>query len=184
MCNKPPQKRDELKKHTILKKRAAFAGSFDPPTFGHIDIIKRAAALFDELIVVSAEDDEKNYLFSAEERRALLESVVKDFKNVSVDVCPSGTLLVDFLHKKNIPVIVRAFRNGIDFEKERALEAVNKTIRPDIETVFLFCKNELSFVSSSAVSTLVLYDTDISSFVPCVIEDAVRKKIKKIKEKK
>jgi len=154
---------------------AAFPGSFDPPTLGHIDIIGRAARIFDRLTVLLAENKDKFCLFTVEKRLEMLRLVTKKHKNVTVDMCPADTLLVDFLRERGINVMVRGIRGGGDFENESALAAVNRMLDETIETVFVPCRPEFSAVSSSAVRTLALFNRDLSAFVPGEIEAGLHK---------
>ncbi|MDR3324805.1 MAG: pantetheine-phosphate adenylyltransferase [Spirochaetaceae bacterium] len=152
--------------------RAAFPGSFDPPTLGHLDLIERARRIFEELVVLVAENPAKNNLFSAEERCALVRGLVSKMNNVSVDVCPASSLLVDFLRKERIDFIVRGVRDYKDWHEEGELAAVNnllsagKTNRAGVETVFLPTRPELSVVSSSAARTIARLGGDASFFIP------------------
>ncbi|GHU79802.1 phosphopantetheine adenylyltransferase [Spirochaetia bacterium] len=115
--------------------KAAFPGSFDPPTLGHLNIIQRAASIFDELLVVVAENRQKKYLFSADERVSMITELVKDRQNVSVVICDS--LIVDFLQKQDIKLLVRGVRGVDDFSYEFELSMMNKSLDPRIETIFM-----------------------------------------------
>ncbi|MDR2864971.1 MAG: pantetheine-phosphate adenylyltransferase [Spirochaetaceae bacterium] len=167
-------------------KRAVFAGSFDPPTLGHLDIMRRASRIFDELIVVIAGNPEKNNLFPAEIRGNMIREISKKITNLSVDICPPHVLLVDFLREKKIDVLVRGLRHGVDFERERELSSINRILsaarKPEdqengdsgIETVFLSSKPEFSAISSSAVRFIADYHGDLSGFIPPELVSAVR----------
>ncbi|MDR3300987.1 MAG: pantetheine-phosphate adenylyltransferase [Spirochaetaceae bacterium] len=171
-------------------KRAVFPGSFDPPTFGHLDIIERGSRIFDELIVVVAENPAKNNLFSAEERCAMIRRLTEKIKNASVDICPASLLLVDFLRQKNIDFIVRGLRDYDDWKEESELASVNKILSagkktaeavpvyPGVETVFLSTRPELSVISSSAVRTIACFNGDLSFFIPAEVATAIHKKMK------
>jgi pantetheine-phosphate adenylyltransferase len=154
--------------------RAAFPGSFDPPTFGHIDIIERSRSIFDEIIVVIAENRQKQYLFSAEERRLMMTEMVKDWKNVTVTLC--DTLIVDMLKRLNIKIMIRGVRNVPDFSYESELSMMNKALSPEIETIFMMTRPEYLVLRSSSVRELAAFDGDLSALVPPVAADALRKK--------
>ncbi|MDR0662839.1 MAG: pantetheine-phosphate adenylyltransferase [Spirochaetaceae bacterium] len=157
--------------------RAAFPGSFDPPTFGHIDIIERSRAVFDELVVVIAENKQKQYLFSAEERRVMMAGMVKDWENVTV--MPCDTLIVELLRRENIKIMVRGVRNVTDFSYESELSMMNKALSPGIETIFMMTRPEYIVLRSSSVRELAAFDGDLSGLVPPVVADALRKKYSK-----
>ncbi|MDR1257140.1 MAG: pantetheine-phosphate adenylyltransferase, partial [Spirochaetaceae bacterium] len=144
--------------------RAAFPGSFDPPTFGHIDIIERSRSIFDEIVVVIAENKQKRYLFSAEERRALMVELVKDWENVTVTLC--DTLIVDMLKQQNIRIMIRGVRNVPDFSYESELSMMNKALSPDIETIFMMTRPEFLVLRSSSVRELAAFNGDLSALVP------------------
>jgi pantetheine-phosphate adenylyltransferase len=154
--------------------RAAFPGSFDPPTFGHIDIIKRCRSLFDELVVVIAENKQKHYLFSAEERRAMIAEMVKDWENVTV--MPCNTLIVDLLERQNIKIMVRGVRNVTDFSYEAELSMMNKALSPGIETIFMMPRPEYLVLRSSSVRELAAFNGDLTALVPPVVAEALHKK--------
>lgn len=178
-------------------KKAAFPGSFDPPTFGHLDIIERASAIFDELVVVVALNPEKNNVFPGGERVSLLKELVEKFDNVTVMSCPESMLLVDFLQEHHIEVLVRGLRDTIEFSKEVELAAINRMLssrhsaknkntvkHAGIETIFLPSKPEFTVVSSSAVRTIADYSGDLSAFIPPKVVSALRKKFNTERNKK
>jgi pantetheine-phosphate adenylyltransferase len=154
--------------------RAAFPGSFDPPTFGHIDIIERSRSIFDEIVVVIAENKQKSYLFSAEERRDMMTEMVKEWKNVTVTLC--DTLIVDLLKQLNIKVMVRGVRNVLDFFYESELSMMNKALSPGIETIFMMTRPEYLVLRASSVRELAAFNGDLSALVPPVVVNALRKK--------
>ena len=154
--------------------RAAFPGSFDPPTFGHIDIIERSRSIFDELVVVIAENKQKQYLFSAEERCAMMSEMVKEWKNVTLMLC--DTLIVDLLKQQNIRVMVRGVRNVTDFSYESELSMMNKSLSPGIETIFMMTRPEFLVLRASSVRELAAFNGDLSALVPPIVADALRKK--------
>ncbi|MDD6405173.1 MAG: pantetheine-phosphate adenylyltransferase [Clostridiales bacterium] len=144
--------------------RAIYPGSFDPVTLGHLDIIKRSAEMFDELIVGVLVNTAKSPLFSLEERVNMLENVVSDIPNVRV-VGFEG-LLVDFARQNDIKVIVRGLRAVTDFEYELQIAQSNRKVAPDIDTVFLTTNIEYSYLSSSIVKEYASFGVDVKDFVP------------------
>jgi pantetheine-phosphate adenylyltransferase len=156
--------------------KAAFPGSFDPPTLGHLNIIQRAAAMFDELLVVVAENRQKKYLFSAEERVSIIEDLVKDRNNVSVAVC--DTLIVDFLQQRDIKLLVRGVRGVDDFSYEFELSMMNKTLDPRIETIFMTTDPEYFVLRSSSIKELASFHGNISGMVPPQVAEALKAKFR------
>lgn len=156
---------------------AAFPGSFDPPTLGHINIIQRASAIFDEICVVIAENHLKKYFFNAEERFELMSSLVKPWKNVSVALCRG--LVVDFMKEKGISLLLRGIREG-DFSYEFELSMMNKQLNPDIETVFLTTEPKYSFIRSSTIKEIGSFGGDISLMVSPEVTRAIKEKLKNI----
>ena len=155
--------------------KAAFPGSFDPPTLGHLDIIKRAAGLVDELLVVIAENRQKKYLFSAAERIEMIRQLTKDFGNVSVTSCDS--LIVNFLQKQGIRLLIRGIRGMEDFSYEFELSIMNKALNSNIETIFMTTDPEYLILRSSSIKELASFGGDVSGMVPPPVADALRKKI-------
>jgi pantetheine-phosphate adenylyltransferase len=154
--------------------KAAFPGSFDPPTLGHLNIIRRAASIFGELVVVVAENREKKYLFSAEERVSLIKELTKDQDHVSVVVCDS--LIVDFLQKQDISILVRGVRGMNDFAYEFELSMMNKALDPRIETIFMTTDPEYFVLRSSSIKELASFQGNISGMVPPLVADALKAK--------
>jgi len=155
--------------------KAAFPGSFDPPTLGHLDIIRRAAGLFDELLVVVAVNKQKKYLFSAAERIEMIRQLTKDFGNVSVTSCDS--LIVNLLREQGIRLLIRGIRGMEDFSYEFELSMMNKAIDSSIETIFMTTDPEYLILRSSSIKELASFGGDISGMVPPPVVDALRKKI-------
>lgn len=143
--------------------KAVYAGSFSPPTLGHMDIIERAAALFDEVVVAVLSQAEKKYLFSPEDRREMLETVTAGLPNVRV-VSDHG-LLVDLVKRENADVIVRGLRNTADLLFEMQLAQANRLIG-GAETVFLSCRPEYSMISSTIVRDCAMHGAPIELMVP------------------
>jgi len=155
--------------------KAAFPGSFDPPTLGHLDIIRRAAGLFDELLVVIAENRQKKYLFSAAERIEMIRQLTGEFNNVTVTSCDS--LIVNFLRKQNIRLLIRGIRGMEDFSYEFELSMMNKALDSSIETIFMSTDPEYLVLRSSSIKELASFGGDVSGMVPPPVADALRKKI-------
>ena len=151
-------------------------GSFDPITYGHIDIIKRSAQLFDEVIVAILVNPDKKYLFTLEEREEMINESIKDFNNVKVDSF-SG-LLVNYAKKVNSTVIVRGLRAVSDFEYEMQLTFMNKALDDNIETFYMMANKQYSFISSSIVKGVSGFGADLSKFVPKHVEERLEKKVK------
>ncbi len=154
--------------------RAVYPGSFDPITNGHIDIIHRASQLFDEVIVAVLNNSQKTYLFSLEEREALVKEVIGQYENLSVDHF-SG-LLVDFSKQAGVDVIVRGLRAVSDFEYEMQISLLNRQLLPELETVFFVSTGEYGYLSSSLVREVALHGGDLQSFVPEPVERALQEK--------
>ena len=160
----------------MKRKIAIVPGSFDPITYGHIDIIKRSAQLFDEVIVAILVNPDKKYLFTLEEREEMINESIKDFNNVKVDSF-SG-LLVDYAKKVNSTVIVRGLRAVSDFEYEMQLTFMNKALDDNIETFYMMANKQYSFISSSIVKGVSGFGADLSKFVPKHVEERLEKKVK------
>ena len=158
------------------KNNALFPGSFDPPTYGHLDIIRRAAALYGKLYVVVADNISKKTVFSASERKDLLCRMVKDIKNVEV-VTWNGTS-VGFAEKHDCKVIVRGVRAINDFYAEFELAMVYKQMNPEIEILFMPTDPVLSLVRSSMIKEMVLFGADVSKCVPEYVAQSIKEKLK------
>jgi len=156
---------------------AVCPGSFDPVTYGHLDIIKRGAKVFDKVYVVVLNNSSKKPLFTVEERLDLLREVTKSFPNVSVDSFHG--LLVDYARSKSANAILRGLRAVSDFEYEMQITSMNRVLDENIETFFVMTNNQYSFLSSSIVKEVAKYDGNISELVPTVVEEALRKKFSK-----
>lgn len=158
-------------------KRAVYPGSFDPFTNGHLDIVKRAGLIFDEVIVLVASNKGKKSLFSIEERVEMIKRSLSDFQNVVVD--STSSLIVDYMKAHSASFIIRGLRNTIDFEYEYTLENNNLFLDGTIETVYLTSRKENIALSSSAVREYMAYGVDCSSLVPEAVMDALGDKYKK-----
>ncbi len=157
--------------------KAIYPGSFDPVTYGHLDVIKRAASLFDALDVIVMHNPNTTSYFSIEERIAMLKKVTKDLPNVVVHTRKG--LAVDAARDFGANVLIRGIRAVMDFEYELQQATANMILANDIETVFLLTKPEYSFLSSSAVKQIALNGGDLSKFVPPEIKDDILSKFKK-----
>ena len=151
-----------------------YPGSFDPVTIGHLDIIKRSALLVDQLIIGVLNNSKKNPVFTAEERKEMIESVVKDIPNVKVEVFDG--LLVEFAKLKKAEVIFRGLRAVTDFEYELQIAQTNHIENTDIETIFLTTNLQYSYLSSTIVKEFASYGGDISKFVPEQFVDRIYEK--------
>lgn len=153
-------------------KRAVYPGSFDPVTYGHLDVIKRAASVFDELIVSILNNKEKKPLFSLEERVKILEKATEDLPNVKVDSF-SG-LLIDYAKNKDIHVAIRGLRAITDFEYELQIAQTNRILsKESLDTMFFTTNLEYSYLSSSSVKEIASFGGDISMCVPDFVADMV-----------
>ncbi|MDR1126875.1 MAG: pantetheine-phosphate adenylyltransferase [Treponema sp.] len=152
-------------------RRAVFAGSFDPPTLGHTDIIERAAALFDELLVVAAHNSQKKSFFSLEERIEMLERLTQSLKNVHI--FGHDSLVTDFMKEQNALILVRGLRAQADFAYEMEIAAIYKAIDPRIETIFIPSNPKFLAVRSSTVKELAMFHVDVSSMVPPLVLSAL-----------
>ena len=158
--------------------RAIYPGSFDPVTLGHLDIIKRASKIFDELIVDVLNNNSKSPLFSVEKRVKMLNDVVKDLPNVKV--MSFEGLLVDFARKVDAQIIVRGLRAVTDFEYELQMSQTNTVLNENVDTIFFTTSLEYAYLSSSTVREAAYFGADISKFVP---ESVVQQVYDKFKER-
>lgn len=157
-------------------KIAIYPGSFDPVTAGHLNIIRRAAGIFDKLIVCVMVNAGKNPMFTLEERVDLIRRITKDLPNVEVDC--SNELLAEYARRKGSCVIVKGLRAGSDFENEFTMAMVNRKINPELDTMFLTAEHQYMYLSSSTVKELGSYDVDLSEFLPAEIIPDFQRKIK------
>lgn len=153
-----------------------YPGSFDPVTYGHLDIIKRAAAVMDHLIVAVLKNNGKTPLFSVDERVNMLKAVTKDMENV--EVMSFSGLLVKFAKEHDVKVIVRGLRAVTDFEYELLMSQTNRVMDPDVDTIFFTTDLDYAYLSSSTVREIASYGGDISKFVPPYVEESIKKKLK------
>ncbi len=164
-------------------KIALYPGSFDPITYGHIDVLRRAKRLFDKLIVAVIENPRKTPLFGVEERRRLVEEALKEEGICGVEVITYSGLLVECAKQMGALAVVRGLRATSDFDYEFQLALTNRDLDSDIETVFLMTAGQYSFLSSSIVKEIKLYGGDVSKFVPRCVERALEEKLRHLREK-
>ena len=161
-------------------KIAIYPGSFDPITTGHLNIIQRAAKIFDKLIVcVMVNAGKRSPMFSREERVELIRRVTKDMPNVEVDC--SSELLADYARRKGDCVIVKGLRAGSDFENEFQMALINHKINPNLDTMFLTAEHQFTYLSSSMVKELGSYNVDLTDFLPAEIIPDFQERIKNIR---
>ncbi|CCY07884.1 phosphopantetheine adenylyltransferase [Coprobacillus sp. CAG:698] len=162
-------------------KIAVYPGSFDPVSNGHIDIIKRAAKIFDKLYVLVSVNPVKKYWFTTTERVNMLRETTKDLDNVIVE--SDDRLVLKYAKEKNANVIIRGLRNIIDYENEISLFQFNRSIDPSIDTFVLFPSSNNLFLSSSSIKELVKFGSDISPYVPKELVEFITKKISDFSKK-
>ncbi|WP_312425978.1 pantetheine-phosphate adenylyltransferase [Lacrimispora sp.] len=156
-------------------RKAVYPGSFDPVTFGHLDIIERSARMSDHLIIGVLNNNSKTPLFSVEERVNMLKSLTKDLPNV--EVISFGGLLVDFVRANQADAVIRGLRAVTDFEYELQIAQTNRVMAPEIDTVFLTTNLKYSYLSSSIVKEIAAYGGEINTFVPACVAERVMKKM-------
>jgi pantetheine-phosphate adenylyltransferase len=163
-------------KETTSLKTAIYPGSFDPITLGHVDIIERISKMFDQVVVVVSESSQKAYLFSAKERKHLVEKALAHLGNIEVDIHEG--LTVDYMKKKKARVIVRGLRAVVDFEYEMTMANINKKLDPGLETLLVFASPEYYYVSSRGVKEVARYKGSLDGLVPDVVKAPLSKKLK------
>lgn len=157
--------------------RAVYAGSFDPLTYGHLDIINRGSDLFDELIIAIGENPQKKYLLSVEHRIEILRQVTTERDNVSI--CSFQGLLVEFCKQKEANIILRGLRAVTDFEFEFQIGLANMDMAPQIETVFLIAEPKHIFISSSLVKEIAMNDGNVERYLPQISRHFLLESLKK-----
>lgn len=158
---------------------ALYPGSFDPITYGHLDILERATELFDKVIITIAVNKQKETVFTGNERETLIEKCLKNKEWADrAEIQQFTGLLVDFAKEKDAQTLVRGVRQVSDFEYEFRMALTNRRLAPDVDTVFLMPNEQLTFISASLVKEIAYWDGDLSSFVPEHVADALRKKFK------
>lgn len=157
--------------------KAVYPGSFDPITYGHLDVIKRGIKIFDKLIVAVADNIAKQTLFTKEERVEMIKHVIKPYKRVYVD--SFSELVTDYAKKQKANVILRGIRTISDFENEFQMALTNRGLASDIETIFVMTHEEYSYINSRLVKEIAMFGGDIKKFVPKIVEKFLREKFKK-----
>ncbi|MCO7174602.1 pantetheine-phosphate adenylyltransferase [Sporolactobacillus kofuensis] len=155
---------------------AVYPGSFDPVTFGHLDILQRGLSVFDHIIIAVLNNSRKDPLFSVEERVDFLRQATAHLESVTVDSFDG--LLVDYVQKKKANIVLRGLRAISDFEYELQISAINKHLNPEIETCFMMTSNHYSFLSSSMVKEAAMYGGSVHELVPEPVEKALNQKFK------
>ena len=158
--------------------KAIYAGTFDPVTNGHLDIIERASRMYDHLYVTIFNNPHKQTMFSLEERIELLQQVTQDFPNVTIDY--SDALAVEYAKKVGATVLVRGLRATMDFEYELQMASANQYLDDSVDMVFLMTRPNHSFISSLTVKEIACHHHSVEDLVPKVVEDALKRKINKL----
>ncbi len=154
--------------------KVMYPGSFDPITIGHLDLIERSSKLFDEVLVAIMKNDQKQGTFSMDERLKMAQEAVSHLDNVEVKV--GSGLTIDFAREEGCSTLIRGIRAVMDYETELQQATANRTLAPDLETIFLIASPEYSYVSSSLARELAHYEADLSHFVPKNVEKALKEK--------
>ena len=155
-------------------RRAVYPGTFDPVTYGHLDVIKRGSKIFDELVVAVGHNPLKDPLFTINERMDMISKNTKNISNIKVD-CFKG-MLIDYMKEMQTNVILRGIRTVSDFEYEFQRALTNRVLKVDIETVFIMTSQEYSFLNTSLIKEAVSLGGDISKFVPSDVEKLLQQK--------
>jgi pantetheine-phosphate adenylyltransferase len=163
-------------------RRVIYPGTFDPVTYGHIDVIKRAMELFDEVVVTVAKNPAKTEMFTLEERIDMLKESLKEYPNVVVD--SFGGLVVDHARQLGAVGIIRGLRAISDFEYEFQMALMNRKLNKDFKTIFLMPNEKYTYLNSTIIRNLAQFEADISEFVPPYVAEKLKEKSKSIKEKK
>lgn len=160
--------------HPPIARLAVYAGSFDPITLGHVDLVARASALFSDVVVALGVHPTRQPLFTIDERLALVQTIAKDFPNVTV--ASFDGLLIDFCRKIGARVIVRGLRAATDFEYELQIAHANADLSPEVDTIFLPTRTNYGFLSASLVREIATHGGDVSRYAPKAVRDALEKK--------
>lgn len=158
---------------------ALYPGTFDPVTYGHLDIIERASFLFDKVIVAIATNPAKIPLFSLKERIKMLKLSIEKYKNIEID--SFNGLLVEYAKKKNVSLIIRGLRAVSDFEYEFQMSLTNRKLAPEITTIYMMPNEKYTYLNSSLVRELMRLNADVTDFVPDFVIETFRRKLKKIR---
>ncbi|MBL7157335.1 MAG: pantetheine-phosphate adenylyltransferase [Candidatus Omnitrophica bacterium] len=160
-----------------MNRKSLYPGTFDPVTYGHLDIIERASKLYDEVFVCVAHSEEKKPLFSVKERVSMLKKATANVKNVTVEDFKG--LVVEYAREKGTRVIIRGLRMISDFEFEFQMALTNRKLAKDIETVFMMTSDSYSYLSSKLIKEAVTLGADVKSFVPSFVADKLKEKLSK-----
>lgn len=172
---RPPLDEAVRLRYCVSMFKVLLPGTFDPPTNGHLNILRRASRLFDEVEVVIAANLEKEHLFTPEERLAMMKALAQDMKNVTVTIW--GGLIVDFAEKIGVSVILRGVRALADFDYEFELSLMNRSLNTKIETIFLPTDQKYSVLRSSAIKEVARFGGDVSGMVPPIVARALKEKL-------
>ena len=159
-----------------MKSRAVYPGTFDPVTYGHIDLIRRALKIFDEVVVAVAHNPGKRPLFSVKERVDLLKRVTQDLPGVTIDAFDS--LVVDYVRRKQARVVIRGLRMLSDFEYEFQMALTNRKLSDDVETIFMMPSEQYAYVSARLLKEAGAFGANLSAFVPSFVAAALRRKLR------
>lgn len=159
-----------------MRPRAVYPGTFDPVTYGHIDLIKRALKIFDRVIIAVAHNPEKKPLFTVEERITMLKRATKGLKGVVIEDFDS--LVVDYARRKGASVVIRGLRMLSDFEYEFQMALTNRKLAEDIETIFMMPSEQYSYLSSKLIKEAVALGADVKAFVPKFVKKALAEKLR------
>lgn len=162
-----------------MSEQVIYAGTFDPVTYGHIDLIKRASRIFSEVIIAVAHNPQKEPLFTVKERKSFLKMATSGISGVTID--DFNGLVVDYARKRGVKILIRGLRMLSDFEYEFQMALTNRKLAPDIETIFLMPKEDYSYLSSKLLKEAVSLGADISCFMPDFVYQALRKKLRSSK---
>lgn len=163
---------------TNSKRCAIYPGSFDPVTYGHLDLIKRATNIFDEVIVAVAHNSQKKPLFSVDERLNMLKEATKGYRKIKIE--DFDGLVVDFAHAKKINVIIRGLRMLSDFEYEFQMALTNRKLASSVETIFLMPSESYSYISSRLLKEAAFLGADLKHFVPAYVGKMLRNKFSRL----
>lgn len=160
---------------------AIFAGSFDPPTFGHLNILQRSLAVFDKVIVAIAADISKAPLFSVQERKDILREIIPHEPRIEID--SFNGLLVDYAKSKSVHVLVRGIRTVADYEYELQMSLANRMLSPEIETIFIMTEGRYSHISSSIIKQVISLGGSGKDMIPELVEKRIREKLNRAEGK-
>ncbi|MBM3163157.1 MAG: pantetheine-phosphate adenylyltransferase [Chlorobi bacterium] len=166
-----------------MTQKAIYPGTFDPFTNGHLDVLERALNIFEEVVVVIAENSQKNTLFSVDEREGMIREVVRDFQGVGVEVLHDG-LLADYARQQGARAIVRGVRQVKDFEYEFQMSLLNRHLYPEVTTVFLMPNVKYTYVASSIIREVAMLGGDVSKFVHPSVLEMLHRKLDESQQKK